>query len=170
MNLDLPIILHILSFTHSFNFYNISKRIVKSKSLLNNYFDFNIQEEVSLSLLRDYVLLDYFLYHKHLLILDKWQDFSNFYKVNGNLNKYHFNSDKNTTYTRTENTKNIMRISYFVSSLRRIELHQRQKTNDKIEQSNTGIAFKIFIDSIHKESEIELELLRCRSIVPINVL
>ena len=140
-------------------------KIIESRSLWKNCFGFNSLEVVSLSLLRDYVLLDYFLYHKHLLVLDKWSDFLNFYRENGYLENYHSNHDKRNGCITIKNTKNIMRLSYFVSSLRKIELHQRQNMKDKIEKSNIGIAFKILIDSINKESEIELELLRFRECV-----
>ena len=65
------ILIHILSFIPSYYFY----KVTKSELLWRNYFGFKPEDKISLSLIREYVLLDYFLDRRHLLLLDEWKPF-----------------------------------------------------------------------------------------------
>lgn len=163
---DISIVSYILSFNHSFDFH----KVTKSPIIWNNYFGFEHNQEVSLSLLRDYILLDYFLHHRHLLLLDTWTSFSSYFYEHysflcGHNLKSKFQNKKQVYETQVSKiptcyVKNIARLSYFVSCLRRIELHQRQKTKDKMEQTNIGICFQYLIENVNNQSEIELEMVK----------
>ena len=161
-HIDNSIMIYILSFIPSFHFY----KVAKSELLWRNYFGFKSNQTVSLSLIREYVLLEYFLNRRHLLLLDEWKPFRA--KFNTHYRPpYHgyqgmIQEPKKTTQTQIsiESVKNIARLTYFISCLRRIELHQRKNTKDKMEQTNIGMSFKILIDAVSKQSEIELEMIR----------
>lgn len=158
---DISIVSYILSFNHSFDFH----KVTKSPIIWNNYYGFEHNQELSLSLLRDYILLDYFLHHRHLLLLDEWTEFSRYFREHYffmcycNL-KSKFQHETQVSKIPTNYVKNIARLSYFVSCLRRIELHQRQKTKDKMEKTNIGICFQYLIKNVNNQSEIELEMVK----------
>ena len=163
---DNSIVIHILSFTHSFYFY----KTTKSEILWRNYFGFKREQTVTFSLVREYVLLEYFLYHRHLLLLDEWKPFRKQFdehyrdlcrpNFNNNSNSNNNSNNNSNSNNKITNVKNIARLTYFISCLRRIEFHQRRNTSDKMEQTNIGICFNILIKSVSKQSEIELEMAR----------
>jgi hypothetical protein len=168
------ILIHILSFIPSYYFY----KVTKSELLWRNYFGFKPEDKISLSLIREYVLLDYFLNRRHLLLLDEWKSFRIQFNEHYRPHCYGYQSmmqagrqvDPKKTrqkdvsiesvQTSIKSVKNIARLTYFISCLRRIELHQRKCTKDKMEQTNIGMSFKILIDAVSKQSEIELEMIR----------
>lgn len=163
------ILIHILSFIPSYYFY----KVTKSELLWRNYFGFKPEDKFSLSLIREYVLLDYFLNRRHLLLLDEWKPFRIQFNEHYRPHCYGYQSiiqDTKKTrqkdvsiesvQTSIESVKNIARLTYFISCLRRIELHRRKCTKDKMEQTNIGMSFKILIDAVSKQSEIELEMIR----------
>ena len=161
-HIDNSIMIYILSFIPSFHFY----KVAKSELLWRNYFGFKSNQTVSLSLIREYVLLEYFLNRRHLLLLDEWKSFraqlNTHYRPHCHGYQSMVQESKKTTQTQIsiESVKNIARLTYFISCLRRIELHQRKNTKDKMEQTNIGMSFKILIDAVSKQSEIELEMIR----------
>lgn len=169
VHIDNSIMIHILSFIPSYYFY----KVTKSELLWQNYFGFKSEDKISLSLIREYVLLDYFLNRRHLLLLDEWKPFRIQFNEHYRPHCYGYQSMvqtgrqaiQDTKKTRQkhvsiESVKNIARLTYFISCLRRIELHQRKCTKDKMEQTNIGMSFKILIDAVSKQSEIELEMIR----------
>ena len=167
VHIDNSIMIHILSFIPSYYFY----KVTKSELLWRNYFGFKPEDKISLSLIREYVLLDYFLDRRHLLLLDEWKPFRIQFNEHYRPHCYGYQSmiqagrqvDPKKTRQKDvsiESVKNIARLTYFISCLRRIELHQRKCTKDKMEQTNIGMSFKILIDAVSKQSEIELEMIR----------
>lgn len=172
-HIDNSIMIYILSFIPSFHFY----KVARSELLWKNYFGFKSNQKVSLSLIREYVLLEYFLNRRHLLLLDEWKPFRAQFNIHYRPHCYGYQNmiknqkpvqEQENTQTHNQNQKhvsigsikNIARLSYFISCLRRIELHQRKNTKDKLEQTNIGVSFKILIDAVSKQSEIELEMIR----------
>lgn len=161
-HIDNSIMIYILSFIPSYYVY----KVTKSELLWRNYFGFKSNQTVSLSLIREYVLLEYFLNRRHLLLLDEWKpfraQFNTHYRPPCHGYQSMIQESKKTTQTQIsiESVKNIARLTYFISCLRRIELHQRKNTKDKMEQTNIGMSFKILIDAVSKQSEIELEMIR----------
>lgn len=166
------IILNIFSFAPSFEFYKRCKDLLAYDardiiSLVGKYYFIYPQQSSQIpqtdqsqittptTIVRSYLFLDYFLYHKHLLVLDDYDDFECYLRENRWACDA---SPKNTIVT--ESLRNIMRLSYFVNCLREVGRHQRQMTNDKIEQSNIGISFQCLIESINKESEDQTSMLR----------
>ena len=162
IQVDNYILIHILSFIPSYYVY----KVTKSELLWRNYFGFKPEDKITLSLIREYVLLEYFLNRRHLLLLDEWKpfraQFNTHYRPPCHGYQSMIQEPKKTTQTQIsiESVKNIARLTYFISCLRRIELHQRKNTKDKMEQTNIGMSFKILIDAVSKQSEIELEMIR----------
>jgi len=157
MTLPESIILHIFSFCPSFVFYNHCKTILKynTTSSINLVGKYCFQNE---SMPEKYLFLDYFLFHKHLLILDNYNNFEEYLQENcwgRNL------CNKNPNNKIIHNSlRNIMRLSYFVICLRQLAREQRHKTENKIEQTNIGISFQCLIESINKESESQTKMLK----------
>tara|TARA_B110001450_G_C17525073_1_gene442208 strand:+ start:413 stop:703 length:291 start_codon:yes stop_codon:yes gene_type:complete len=60
----------------------------------------------------------------------------------------------------SESLRNIMRLSYFVTCLRELAKYQRKKITNKIEQTNIGISFQYLIESVNKESEEQVKMLK----------
>lgn len=166
MKLPESVILNIFSFSPSFVFYKNCKRFLLYKNdmiftlLHEYYFQSSSGSPIPPSPLPipNYLFLDYFLYHRHLLILDNYQQFEEYLNQNTWVRYLcHTNPDNNII---SESLRNIMRLSYFVCCLRELARHQRQITSDKIEQSNIGISFQCLIDSINKESEEQTKMLK----------
>lgn len=169
-NIPDSLILHIFSFSHSFDFYINCKRVLKYKNdksinlTSRNYFDNEVNSD-NPKIIYFYLFLDYFLIHRHLLILDTYESFEIYFLEN------HWVRDlcnKNPTNTIIhESLRNIMRLSFFVNCLREIGRHQRQYTRDKLEQTNIGISFQCLIESILSQSEFQTQMLKyymCREI------
>lgn len=109
------------------------------------------------TLIKKYVSLDFFLFHKHLLILDDDTEFKKYFRSNDWSSKIcQTHPDDFILYS---SLKNIIRISYFVDDLRVIEQHQRQITKDKILQTNISRSFKLFIDTMNTKSENEKDMI-----------
>lgn len=163
------IMLHIFSFLPSFIFYDQCINVLMYENekimvlLREYYFGYHDAKlEPSLhppsSLIPSYLFLDYFLYHKHLLILDNDQHFECYLRENCWVCDLCETNPKNRIIH--ESLRNIMRLSYFVNCLREIGRHQRQVTRDKIEQTNIGISFQSLIENIYKESESQTQMLK----------
>lgn len=168
MNLPESVILNIFSFSPSFVFYENCKGVLKYNpptifALLSKYY-------FSLPLLSQlppahpvlpiasYLFLDYFLHHKHLLILDNYQEFEEYLKQNVWARELCCNHPTNQIIHHS--LRNIMRLSYFVNCLRELARYQRQMANDKIEKSNISISYQCLIESVNKESEEQAKMLK----------
>ena len=168
MNLPESVILNIFSFSPSFVFYENCKGVLKYNpptifALLSKYY-FSLPLLSPLHQLHppppvaSYLFLDYFLHHKHLLILDNYQPFEEYLKQNVWGRELCCNHPTNQIIHHS--LRNIMRLSYFVNCLRELARYQRQATNDKIEQSNIGISYQCLIESVNKESEEQSKMLK----------
>lgn len=162
MILPEPIMLNIFSYAPSFVFCNRCKTILKydietTTNLVYNYYFQYMNNRLQI---QNYIILDYFIYHRHLLILDNNHHFENYLKENRWLNNIPMNTPASNKDIIQESLRNIMRLSYFVKCLREIEKQQRQISIDKIEQSNIGVSFQYLIESIHNESEFQTKLLK----------
>ena len=158
---ELPesMILNIFSFYPSFVFYENCKRVLNYNTqnifvLLREYY-FSPPQPL---LIPSYLFLDYFLHHKHLLILDNHRHFEEYLKQNIWVRELCYKHPTNQIIRHS--LRNIIRLSYFVNCLRELARYQRQMTNDKNEQSNIGISFQCLIESINKESEEQTKMLR----------
>ena len=156
------IVLNIFSFHPSFIFYKHCKDVLlydknTTLSLLDQYY-FRLNPNHNPSLTEAYLFLDYFLYHKHLLILDNHQQFEHYLRENYWVRDLCVKNPTNQTIRHS--LRNIMRLSYFVNCLRELAKHQRQMTNDKIEQTNIGISFQCLIENINKETEAQTQMLK----------
>lgn len=158
-----PILLDIFSFSPSFVFYSQCKVILKytnqySFHLVGNYyFQSQIQSQTEY-ISKNFLFLDYFLFHRHLLILDKYHHFENY--LNGNCWARDLCLANPNNKNIPESLRNIMRLSYFVICLRTLVKYQRTTSKDKIEQTNIGISFQYFIESINIESEAQTKMLK----------
>jgi hypothetical protein len=174
MNLPESVILNIFSFSPSFVFYKNCKRVLKYSSatifeLLSKYYfslpllspPHSVHPDSSVPPvppIPSYLFLDYFLHHKHLLILDNYQPFEEYLKQNVWARELCCNHPTNQIIHHS--LRNIMRLSYFVNCLRELARYQRQMTNDKIEQSNIGISYQCLIECVNKESEEQSKMLK----------
>lgn len=167
--LQLPdtIHLYIFSFFPSFTFYKYCKDILAydnytTFSLVSQYYFRSLSTPPSvipkLSLTANYLFLDYFMYHKHLLILDDYCHFESYLRENYWVRDLCRKNPTNQIIH--ESLRNIMRLSYFVNCLRELVKEQRQMTNNKIEQTNIGISFQYLIESINKETETQTQMLK----------
>ena len=159
-NASLPesVILNIFSFSPSFVFYENCKRVLHYKNesifaLLSNYYFPPAPAPIP-----SYLFLDYFLCHKHLLILDNYPHFEEYLKQNIWVRDLCYKYPTNQIIRRS--LRNIMRLSYFVNCLRELARYQIQMTNDKVEQSNIGISYQCLIESVNKESEEQTKMLK----------
>ncbi len=159
-----PIMLNIFSYSPSFVFYCHCKIILKYDiatiiNLVGKYYFQDIDNKLDNRLqIENYIILDYFIYHKHLLILDNNHHFENYLKENywaNNLCKKNPNDE-----SIRNSLRNIMRLSYFVKCLRELERHQRKISKDKAEQTNIGISYQYLIESINSESESQTKMLK----------
>lgn len=174
MNLPESVILNIFSFTPSFVFYENCKGVLNYNlptifALLSKYY-FSLPLQSPLHSLHpdspvppvppipSYLFLDYFLHHKHLLILDNYQEFEEYLKQNVWARELCYDYPANRIIHHS--LRNIMRLSYFVNCLRELARYQRQMTNDKIEQSNIGISYQCLIECVNKESEEQTKMLK----------
>ena len=174
MNLPESVILNIFSFTPSFVFYENCKGVLNYNlptifALLSKYyFILPLQSPLHslhpdspvppVQLISSYLFLDYFLHHKHLLILDNYQPFEEYLKQNVWASELCYKHPTNQIIHHS--LRNIMRLSYFVNCLRELARYQRQMTNDKIEQSNIGISYQCLIECVNKESEEQTKMLK----------
>ena len=159
MKIPESVTLHIFSFSPSFVFYENCKRVLNYNTqnifvLLREYY-FSPPPPL---LIPSYLFLDYFLHHKHLLILDNHRHFEEYLKQNIWVRELCYKHPTNQIIRHS--LRNIIRLSYFVNCLRELARYQRQMTNDKNEQSNIGISFQCLIESINKESEEQTKMLR----------
>jgi len=157
------VLLHIFSFSPSFVFYGRCRTILKyENSLTIDYIKmYYYPDNTATNLLSEsYLFLDYFLSHKHLLILDKNPNFEKYLIENrwlADIQKSALPSNKKII---NNSLRNIMRLSYFVKCLRELERHQRKISKDKIEQTNIGVSYKYLIESINVESESQTKMLK----------
>tara|TARA_Y100000389_G_C17008418_1_gene292905 strand:- start:81 stop:482 length:402 start_codon:yes stop_codon:yes gene_type:complete len=107
-----------------------------------------------------YLFLDYFISHKHLLILDKNPNFEKYLIENRWLADIQKSAPALNKKVIQNSLRNIMRLSYFVKCLRELERHQRKMSKDKIEQTNIGASYKYLIESIQVESESQTKMLK----------
>ena len=154
------LLLHIFSFSPSFVFYHYCKTvlnydIVTILNVMGEYYFQHIQDKRQRE---NYMILDYFIYHKHLLILDNNPQFEYYLKENYWANELCMKNPNDESIS--SSLRNIMRLSYFVDCLRQLERYQRQISKDKTEQTNIGISYRYFIDSIHNESESQVKMLK----------
>lgn len=157
------VLLHIFSFSPSFVFYGRCRKVLNyKKSLTMNHVKMYYYPEESTTnvLSESYLFLDYFLCHKHLLILDKNPNFEKYLIENRWLADIQKSASAANKKVISNSLRNIMRLSYFVKCLRELERHQREKSKDKIEQTNIGVSYKYLIESIHKESESQSKMLK----------
>ena len=165
MNLPESVILNIFLFSPSFVFYENCKGVLfyNLSSILvllsKYYFSLPLLSQLPpVHPVASYLFLDYFLHHKHLLILDNYQQFEDY--LTQNIWARELCSNHPTNQIIHHSLRNIMRLSYFVNCLRELARYQRQITNDKIEQSNIGISFQCLIESVNKESEEQAKMLK----------
>lgn len=171
MNLPESVILNIFSFSPSFVFYENCKGVLNYNlptifALLSKYyFSLPLQSPLHpdspvppVPPISSYLFLDYFLHHKHLLILDNYQEFEEYLKQNVWARELCYDYPANRIIHHS--LRNIMRLSYFVNCLRELARYQRQMTNDKIEQSNIGISYQCLIECVNKESEEQTKMLK----------
>ena len=171
MNLPESVILNIFSFSPSFVFYENCKGVLNYKTpiifaLLSKYYfslpllspPHSVHPNSPVSPISSYLFLDYFLHHKHLLILDNYQPFEEYLKQNVWARELCCNHPTNQIIHHS--LRNVMRLSYFVNCLRELARYQRQMTNDKIEQSNIGISYQCLIECVNKESEEQTKMLK----------
>jgi|TARA_B110000114_G_scaffold110819_1_gene116392 hypothetical protein len=158
-----PVLLNIFSFSPSFVFYSQCKVILKytnqySINLVSNYYFQSQTQSQTEDISKNYLFLDYFLFHRHLLILDKYHNFENYLHENCWARALCLTNPNNKIIP--ESLRNIMRLSYFVICLRKVVKYQRTNSKDKIEQTNIGISFQYLIESINKESEDQTKMLK----------
>tara|TARA_B100001094_G_scaffold94143_1_gene90044 strand:- start:9536 stop:10093 length:558 start_codon:yes stop_codon:yes gene_type:complete len=174
VNLNLPesIMIYIFSFIPSFEFYKNCKHVLlydttTSVNVVGKYY-FNTEinnenvrknKNKNNDLIANYLFLDYFLFHRHLLILDGFDKFEKYLYENHWVRDLWATNPTNKTIH--ESLRNIMRLLFFVNCLREIGRHQRQMTKDKLEQTNIGISFQCLIENIYKESEDQTKILKC---------
>ena len=163
------VLIHILTFMNSFEFYRISKLLNLSLSLINNtltslphyYYnnkiDYNYNKdskEYEISI-KNYLLIDYFTEKRHLLFLNEWPEFKSYFFNNSWATNIYIKHHKFKHYI-----INIMRLSFFVDVLRNIYYEEIKKEKDKIVRTNIDICFTNLIIDIQKESEYEAKLLK----------
>tara|TARA_A100001011_G_scaffold371352_1_gene428596 strand:+ start:4052 stop:4591 length:540 start_codon:yes stop_codon:yes gene_type:complete len=167
-NLNLPesIILYIFSFIPSFEFYKNCKNVLlydttTTINLVGKYYfnpEMNNKNKTN-DLIANYLFLDYFLFHRHLLILDGFDKFEKYLYENHWVRHLWFTNPTNKNIHQT--LRNIMRLLFFVNCLRDIARDQRQMTKDKLEQTNIGVSFQCLIENVYKESENQTQMLKC---------
>lgn len=153
------LLINIFSFSPSFVFYSQCKTILNYSNqysiiLTRKYYFDEHEKLVSVN----YVFLDYFLFHKHLLILDNYKKFEDYLGENCWAKDLCNKNPDNKIIS--ESLRNIMRLSYFVTCLRELAKYQRKKITNKIEQTNIGISFQYLIESVNKESEEQVKMLK----------
>tara|TARA_Y100000389_G_scaffold204851_1_gene260174 strand:+ start:1503 stop:2051 length:549 start_codon:yes stop_codon:yes gene_type:complete len=161
------ILIYILTFMNSFDFYKISKLLKLPLSLINNvlispvychfYCNSGINDVNDVNEIKYYLLIDYFTDKRHLLFLNEWPEFKT----------YFFNNSWATNiYFRYHHLKhyiiNIMRLSFFVDVLRNVQFKETRKCpeKDKMVKTNIGICFNALIVDLQNKSEYETRLLK----------
>jgi hypothetical protein len=157
------VLLNIFSFSPSFVFYSQCNVILKytnqnAINLVGNYYFQSETQSQTEDISKNYLFLDYFLFHRHLLIMDKYHHFENYLRENDWARSLCMTNVNNKIIP--ESLRNIMRLSYFVICLRKLVKYQRTISKDKIEQTNIGISFQYLIESINKESEDQTKMLK----------
>lgn len=160
MMLPEAILLNIFSFAPSFVFYHHCRTILKydtatTISLVSKYYFQYIDNKDQI---HNLIILDYFINHRHLLILDNKHHFENYLKESRWANNICKKNPKDESIKNS--LRNIMRLSYFVNCLRDLERHQRSISKDKIEQTNIGVSYRYLIESINSESESQVKMLK----------
>lgn len=160
MILPEPILLNIFSFAPSFVFYEHCKNILKYdiETIINFVSKYYFQDIDNKSQIQNCIILDYFIYHKHLLILDNNLHFENYLQENYWANELCMKNPNDKCIS--SSLRNILRLSYFVNCLRQLERYQRRISKDKTEQTNIGVSYHYLIDSIHNESESQTKMLK----------
>ena len=179
LNLPESIMLYIFSFIPSFEFYKNCKNVLLYDTtttviLVGKYYfnpemdnetetnknkNKNENKNKTNDLIANYLFLDYFLFHRHLLILDGFDKFEKYLYENHWVRNLCATNPTNQIIH--QSLRNIMRLLFFVNCLREIGRHQRQMTKDKLEQTNIGISFQCLIENVYKESEDQTQMLKC---------
>ena len=163
MELPESLLLHIFSFSPSFVFYGRCKTVLNydNSSTMDYIKMYYFPDNTATNILSEkYLFLDYFLSHKHLLILDNNSNFEKYFRENRWLANIQKSAPPPNKKVISSSSRNIMRLSYFVECLRDLGRHQRQLSKDKIEQSNIGISYKYLVESILVESESQTKMLK----------
>lgn len=158
------ILIHILTFMNSFDFYRFSKLFNLSLCLINNvlaslphyYYNSKIvcNSEFKENI-KNYLLIDYFTERRHLLFLNEWPEFKSYFFNNTWATNIYMKHHKLKHYI-----INIMRLSFFVNILRNVYSEEIKKEKDKIVRTNIDICFTNLIIDIQKKSEYETKLLK----------
>ena len=161
------ILIYILTFMNSFDFYVFSKLFKLSLSLINNtltslphyYYNSKIDSNSNFkeyeTNIKNYLLIDYFTEKRHLLFLNEWPEFKSYFFNNTWATNIYIKHHKLKHYI-----INIMRLSFFVNILRNVYNKEIKKEKDKIVRTNIDICFTNLIVDIQKKSEYETKLLK----------
>lgn len=154
------IILNIFSFYPSFVFFNHCKSILKydiatTINLIGKYYFQKVNDKAQIG---NHLFLEYFMYHKHLLILDNYPQFESYLRENYWVKELCLKNPNDKIIH--SSLRNIIRLSYFVKCLRELAKYQRQNSIDKIEQTNIGVSYQYLIENINSESESQTRMLK----------
>lgn len=154
------ILLNIFSFRPSFVFYDHCKFILRydtstTVNLVGKYYFQKVDDKTQI---QNYLFLDYFMYHKHLLILDNCPQFESYLHENYWVKDLCLKNPNDKIIH--SSLRNIMRLSYFVECLRQLAKDQRQISKNKIEKTNIGISYHYLIENINSESESQTRMLK----------
>uniref|UniRef100_A0AB39J6J7 F-box domain-containing protein n=1 Tax=Florenciella sp. virus SA2 TaxID=3240092 RepID=A0AB39J6J7_9VIRU len=158
------VLIYILTFMNSFDFYKISKLLNLSlssiyKTLISPlYSHYYCNSGINnIDDIKYYLLIDYFTDKRHLLFLNEWPEFKS----------YFFNNSWATNiYLRYHHLKhyiiNIMRLTFFINVLRNVQFKETRKCpeEDKMVKTNIGVCFNLLIVDLQKKSEYETTLLK----------
>ena len=160
MRIPESIILNIFSFYPSFVFFYNCKSILKydiatTINLIGKYYFQKVNDKAQIG---NHLFLEYFMYHKHLLILDNYPQFESYLRENYWVKELCLKNPNDKIIH--SSLRNIIRLSYFVKCLRELAKYQRQNSIDKIEQTNIGVSYQYLIENINSESESQTRMLK----------